>query len=149
MILGVLQSAYDSPRDGYSIYPLSIADLNALGKHLNEKKGQDDLLNRGILDIMDKISQLEGLGEDEDMEDVAVHSNNVRNNFFDSKKRLEDIIPNVLLSTDRVLEPEIPPRKRAKVMRGDASGEKIIEPGEVPKGKSNNETGKKPRRKSK
>jgi hypothetical protein len=59
VILGVLQSVYSSPNDGYRIYPLSIADVNALGKHLNKEKGQDDPLNRAILEILENLSDLE------------------------------------------------------------------------------------------
>ena len=34
--LGVLQITYSSPRDGYKIYALSIADVDNLGKHLQK-----------------------------------------------------------------------------------------------------------------
>src|SRR6056297_2803836 len=49
------------------IYPktLSVSDLNALGKHLDKEKGQEDSLNRVILDVLEKISQLEGLHPDD------------------------------------------------------------------------------------
>ena len=45
------------------------------------------------------------------MEEVAIHSSAVRNAFFDDRKKMEDVIPPVLLVTldDRV---EISPRKR-------------------------------------
>ena len=112
VILGVLQSNYSSPRDGYRIYPLSISDLNALGKHLDKEKGQDDALNRTILDILDKISQLEGVGTDPDMEEVAIHAAAIRNAFFDDKKRMEDVIPPVLLVKASYHEKEVAPRKR-------------------------------------
>src|SRR5262249_42259959 len=59
VILGVLQSVYSSARDGYRIYPLTIADSNALGKHLDKNKGQDDPLNRAILEVLEKIAELE------------------------------------------------------------------------------------------
>lgn len=114
IILGVFQAAYSNPLDGYKIYPPTIADVNSLGKHLIEEKGQDDLLNRSILDILDKISELEGQNINEDMEDLAVHAHNIRNNFFDSTKRLVDIIPDVLLKTERNLDPEVNPGKRMK-----------------------------------
>lgn len=120
IILGVFQAAYNSPLDGYQIYPPTIADINSLGKHLIEEKGQDDLLNRSILDILDKISELEGQNIDEDMEDLAVHAHNIRNNFFDSKKRLVDIIPSVLLKTEQNLDPEVDPRKRSPLKQGKA-----------------------------
>ncbi len=112
VILGVLQSNYSSPRDGYRIYPLSISDLNALGKHLDKEKGQDDALNRTILDILDKISQLEGVGTDPEMEEVAIHASAIRNAFFDDRKRMEDVIPPVLLVKASYHEKEVAPRKR-------------------------------------
>ena len=118
IILGVFQATYSNPLDGYKIYPPTISDINSLGKHLIEEKGQDDLLNRSILDVLDKISDLEGQNIDEEMEDLAVHAHNIRNNFFDSTKRLQDVIPVVLLRTEPKLDPEIDPRKRA-ALQGD------------------------------
>jgi len=111
IILGVFQATYSNPLDGYNIYPPSIADINGLGKHLIEKKGQDDLLNRSILDILDKTSELEGQNINESMEDLAVHAHNIRNNFYDTTKRLVDVIPDVLLRTEVNLDKEIVPRK--------------------------------------
>jgi len=111
IILGVFQATYSNPLDGYNIYPPTIADVNSLGKHLIEEKGQDDLLNRSILDMLDKLSELEGVGKDEDMEDLAVHAHNIRNNFFDTTKRLVDIIPDVLLKREPHLDQELEPRK--------------------------------------
>lgn len=113
VILGVLQSVYSSPRDGYRIYPLTIANLNAMGKHLDKEKGQDDPLNRIILEIMDKISDLEDSGN-ADMEEIAIHASNIRNAFFDNRKKMEDVIPPVLLVTIDGRK-EIAPRKREKV----------------------------------
>lgn len=113
VILGVLQSVYSSARDGYRIYPLSIADVNALGKHLDKETGQDDPLNRVILEILDKLSELEASGHSE-MEEVAIHTANVRQAYFDDRKSMEDVIPPVLLVTldDRA---EIPPRRTVNV----------------------------------
>ena len=98
VILGVLQSVYSSPKDGYRIYPLSIADLNALGKHLKKENGQDDSLNRVILEILDNLSELEGQGNT-DQEEVAIQASAIRNAFFDNRKQMEDVIPPVLLVT--------------------------------------------------
>ena len=113
VILGVLQSVYSSPREGYRIYPLTIANLNAMGKHLDKERGQDDPLNRIILEILEKLSDLEDIGKP-DMEEVALHSGNIRNAFFDNRKSMDDVIPPVLLvSFDE--RKEIQPRKREKV----------------------------------
>jgi len=113
VILGVLQSVYSSPREGYSIYPLTIANLNALGKHLDKEVGQDDPLNRVILEILDKLGDLQS-DQDREMEDVAIHAASIRQAFFDDRRKMEDVIPPVLLVTldDRV---EMPPR-RTKVV---------------------------------
>ncbi len=113
VILGVLQSVYSSPKDGYNIYPLTIANLNAMGKHLDKKKGQDDPLNRIILEILDKISELEDSGKP-DMEEKAIHASDIRNAFFDNRKNLEDVIPPVLLVTVDGRK-ETQPRKRQEM----------------------------------
>jgi len=113
VILGVLQSVYSSPKDGYRIYPITIQDTNALGKHLDKEKGQDDPLNRAILEVLEKLSELEA-ADNTEMEEVAIHASAIRNAFFDDKKKMEDVIPPVLLvtMTDRN---EVPPRKRVTV----------------------------------
>jgi hypothetical protein len=113
VILGVLQSVYSSPNDGYRIYPLSIADVNALGKHLIKENGQDDPLNRAILEILAQLSELES-SEIPDIEEVAIHASSIRNAFFDNRREMDDVIPPVLLVTvdDRR---EVPPRQVARV----------------------------------
>ena len=124
VILGVLQSVYSSPRDGYRIYPLSIADANAIGKHLDKEKGQDDPLNRAILEVLEKISDLEDAGNTE-MDEVAIHGAAIRNAFFDDHKRMEDVIPPVLLVTvtDRK---EISPRRLAHVVNEKPSKPTVV-----------------------
>jgi hypothetical protein len=107
--LGVLQNAYSSPRDGYRIYPLSIADVDNLGKHLEKEAGQHDPRNRCILDILEKIGMLEGLQLDDKVEEVARQALRIRGNFFDNTKLLEDCIPQVLLVRGDYLQEEVPP----------------------------------------
>jgi hypothetical protein len=110
VILGVLQSVYSSARDGYRIYALTIADANSLGKHLDKSKGQDDPLNRAILEVLEKIADLEDAG-DAELEEVAMHASAIRNAFFDDRKKMEDVIPPVLLVTlDN--RKEVAPRKQ-------------------------------------
>lgn len=113
VILGVLQSVYGSPTDGYRIYPPRIADVNAISKHLIKRNGQEDTLNRVILKILDRIASLEGKG-DTNMEEIAIHASAVRNAFFDNRKNMEDVLPAVLLARkDR--RDEIAPRKIVKL----------------------------------
>jgi len=111
IVLGVLQNAYSSPKDGYKIYPLSIADVDNLGKHLEQDKSQDDPQNRCILDILEKVGQLEGLQWDESMEDVSRQAMQIRGNFFDNTKMLEDCIPQVLMVRGNYIEAEMPPNE--------------------------------------
>lgn len=111
IVLGVLQNSYSSPKDGYKIYPLSIADMNNLGKHLEQDKEQNDPQNRCILDILERIGSLEGLQWDESMEEVARQAMRIRGHFFDNTKMLEDCIPQVLMVRGNYLEEELPPRE--------------------------------------
>jgi hypothetical protein len=110
IVLGVLQNAYSSPRDGYKIYKLGIADVDNLGKHLEKDKGQKDERNRCILDILDRVGTLEGLRWDESMEQVARQAIRIRGNFFDNTKMLEECIPQVLLVRGDYRQDEISPR---------------------------------------
>jgi hypothetical protein len=111
IVLGVLQNAYSSPRDGYKIYKLSIADVDNLGKHLEKEKGQNDERNRCMLDILDRVSSLEGLRLDDAMEPVARQAHKIRSNFFDNTKMLEDCIPQVLLVRGDYRQDEVAPRQ--------------------------------------
>ena len=88
---------------------MTIADTNAIGKHLNKAKGQDDPLNRAILEVLEKIADLEDSG-DAQMEEVAIHAAAIRNAFFDDNKRIENVIPPVLLVSVKDRE-EIAPRR--------------------------------------
>jgi hypothetical protein len=111
IVLGVLQNTYSSPRDGYKIYHLSVADVDNLGKHLEKEKGQNDPRNRCLLDILDRIGSLEGLRWDESMEQVARQALKIRSNFFDNTKALEDCIPQVLLVRGDYRQEETAPRE--------------------------------------
>ena len=111
IVLGVLQSTYSSPKDGYKIYPLTVADVDNLGKHLEKAKGQNDPRNRCILDILDRIGSLEGLYWDNSIEQVARQALHIRSNFFDNTKILEDCIPQVLLVQGDYSQDEIAPRR--------------------------------------
>jgi len=111
IVLGVLQNTYSSPKDGYKIYPLSVADVDNLGKHLEKNKGQGEPRNRCVLDILDRIGSLEGLFWDDSMEQVARQAHKIRSNFFDNTKLLEDCIPQVLLVRGDYSQDEVPPRR--------------------------------------
>ncbi len=148
VILGVLQTTYNVPEDGFKIYRLSISDLNSLGKHLDEEVGQEDSLNRVILDILDKVSMLKGRlgsegleGVDRDKEELAIHAKEIMNFFFDDTKRLNQVIPQVLLIRKDFRNTEISPRdevrfEESKLFQQESSGEEPYseEEGEVEAG---------------
>ena len=108
IVLGALQAAYSYAKDGYKIHKVSINDVNNLGKHLNKEKGQDESVNRAILDILDRLASLEGQGDDE-MELVARQCNIIRGNYFDKRRKMEDAIPQVLLVKSDYLVKEVLP----------------------------------------
>ncbi len=111
VILGYLENTYNTPINGYKIYSPSLFDINHLCKYLNKEKGNDDLFNKSILNILDKISNLENQSTDEKMETLAIYAHNIRNTFFDSAKKLEEIIPIILFKIETNISSEVQPRK--------------------------------------
>ena len=77
-------------------------------------------MNRAILEVLEKIANLEDAG-DAQMEEVAIHAAAIRNAFFDDRKRMEDVIPPVLLVTFKDRE-EVPPRRTSTAVRGVPRG---------------------------
>jgi hypothetical protein len=108
IVLGALQAAYSYAKDGYKIHIVTINDVNNLGKHLNKEKGQDDAVNRAILDILDRLASLEGQG-DAEMELLSRQSNVIRGHYFDQRRKMEDAIPQVLLVKSDYLVKEVLP----------------------------------------
>jgi hypothetical protein len=108
IVLGSLQAAYSYAKDGYRIHKVAINDVNNLGKHLNKEKGQDESVNRAILDILDRLASLEGQG-DAEMELLARQCNVIRGNYFDKRRKMEDAIPQVLLVKSDYLVKEVLP----------------------------------------
>ncbi len=108
IVLGALQAAYSYAKDGYRIHPVTINDVNNLGKHLNKEKGQDEPVNRAILDLLDRLASLEGQGDSE-MELLARQCNVIRGNYFDKRRKMEDAIPQVLLVKSDYLVKEVLP----------------------------------------
>ena len=117
--LGIVETAYYDPDDGYEIYPLRIADLNTIGKYLDKKKDQYEVNNALILKILDRISSIGNYNKSQPKIIVSRHAFDIRFAYFDSKKELEDVIPQVLLfhktRNEKSVEPspgrESPPAK--------------------------------------
>lgn len=101
-LLGIIQVAYKTSKFGYYLYPLSISDAYSIGKYLDKRSDQDNRINRLILDILFDIYKLGIESEGKEAKKVAIVANSIRMSYFDHKKELSDIIPDVLLlSTER------------------------------------------------
>jgi hypothetical protein len=90
---------------------VSINDVNNLGKHLNKELGQDDPNNRVILNILDRLGSLAGTTEKPEIEQMARQANSIRTFFFDKRKKMEEIIPQVLLVKSDYIAKEVAPEK--------------------------------------
>lgn len=112
IIYGLLTLCYEVPEEGYRLYPLTVSDINNLGKHLDKSKDQMDPLNRIVLSTLDRIA---GLIEPQkpmpsrEVQDVALQANNIRGKFLDMTKRLNEAIPDILLERGDWTKTEIPP----------------------------------------
>jgi hypothetical protein len=101
IIYGLLAVCYGIPEEGYRIFPLTVTDVNNLGKHLDKSKDQMDSLNRAVLTLLDKIASLiepQKPMPSNEIKDVALQANNIRGKFLDMTKTLNEAIPDVLLS---------------------------------------------------
>lgn len=112
IIYGLLTLCYEVPEEGYRLYPLTVSDINNLGKHLDKSKDQMEPLNRIVLSTLDRIA---GLIEPQkpmpsrEVQDVALQANNIRGKFLDMTKRLNEAIPDILLERGDWTQKEIPP----------------------------------------
>ena len=100
IIYGLLTLCYGVPEEGYRIYPVTVNDVNNLGKHLDKTKDQMDPLNRVVLSVLDRIASL--IEPQKPMpsvaiQDVALQANNIRGKFLDMTKKLNEAIPDILL----------------------------------------------------
>lgn len=100
IIYGLLTVCYKDPDEGYRLYPLTVSDINNLGKHLDKGQGQMEPLNRIVLSVLDEVA---GLIEPQkpmpprEVQDVALQANNIRGKFLDQTKKLSEAIPDLLL----------------------------------------------------
>jgi hypothetical protein len=112
IIYGLLTLCYEVPEEGYRLYPLTVSDINNLGKHLDKTKDQMEPLNRIVLTTLDRIA---GLIEPQkpmpsrEVQDVALQANNIRGKFLDMTKRMNEVIPDILLERGDWTKTEVPP----------------------------------------
>lgn len=105
VFLGFLSKVYASPQEGYQLYPPSIADINALGKLLDEAEDQEYPLNRIVLDCLACIQDLDKPHEtDIEKKNLAAQAGRIRSDFFDAKRRLVQSITEVIL--EKAKEPK-------------------------------------------
>ena len=112
IIYGLLSLCYHDPEEGYRMYPLTVSDVNNLGKHLDKSKDQMDPLNRTVLNVLDEISSLiepQRPIPSAEVRDVALQANNIRGKFLDMTKRLNEAIPDILLERGDYTKNEVRP----------------------------------------
>jgi hypothetical protein len=88
--LGIIYTVYKQPASGFSYYNLSISDIQHIGKYLILKNIKIENL---VIPILESISSIPQKGNI----DVSSFSRKVIDHFYDNKKKLEDIIPSVIL----------------------------------------------------
>jgi hypothetical protein len=96
-VLGIIECAYYQPDDGYQIYRLRIADLNSLGKFLDEGRDQFDPNNDVLLSALDRITQMGAYEGNQRKHVLAKHAFDIRIAYFDNRKRCLDVIPQLLM----------------------------------------------------
>ena len=99
VIAGFFVKVYRSTEEGYALHQPSIADVNSLGKFLDESKDQEDPLNRIILDVLQYLSLLEQPHEqDPGKLEIARQASRIRSDFFDNSHSLVESMTAVTLA---------------------------------------------------
>ena len=112
VFLGFLYKVYASAEEGYLLYPVSIAEVNSLGKFLDESEDQDWPLNRGILDVLACIADLETPHETNlEKRNLAAQAGRIRSDYFDHKRSLTQSITEVILAKAKDPKFGIPPER--------------------------------------
>jgi hypothetical protein len=104
-LLGVIQNAYKTSKDGNKIYPLRMSDVYNIGKHLDKERDQLDPRNRLLLEILFDIYFVGIDSDNRGTKQIGIKANDIRMAFFDHTKRMLDAIPDVLLVKDIVRTP--------------------------------------------
>lgn len=86
--LGILVNCYKNHSNSMTIYPLSITEIYHIAKYLEKN---EDFLEALILDL------LESIGNWQSGMDISKMSHKIINNWFDSSKTLNQIIPSTIL----------------------------------------------------
>ncbi len=112
-LFGLLKVSYEIPQEGHKLYPITVTDVNNLGKHLDEKHDQSNPVNKTILGLLDRIASLHDPGgleaPDKATLDLATQANNIRGKFMDNTKDLKEAIPDNLLLREDFKKQEVAP----------------------------------------
>ncbi len=93
-LLFVFKQHYRNAAVGYKLYPLSVDELNYIGKYLDNTKSQNEKINRIILDILSNLGELNSKDtEDHKIDRIGAHANKIRSAFLDNKSTLGEAIP--------------------------------------------------------
>jgi hypothetical protein len=115
LIFGVLYRCYHSSKEGFALHPLSIENLNSIGKFLDKSKDQNDQINRFILDILSDIAEYYTHSEDdEEVNKISAHAVAIRNAFYDRRKEMNQVMPEEILQRKNYMETSISPREKKK-----------------------------------
>ena len=116
LIFGILYRNYHSAREGHALRPLTIEDVNAIGKFLDKEKDQSDPLNRFILDILADIAEYRSINnEDAAVDANASHATAIRNAFFDRRRAMTSVMPAEILVRKNYESTLVKPRKARAV----------------------------------
>jgi hypothetical protein len=98
-LLVILNQTYRTVASGLGIYPLSLNELNYIGKFLDERKPQAHKINRIILDILADLGDLTTKDTTEPAwMEVCARANKMRNAFFDNRVTMDGVIPDTMLA---------------------------------------------------
>ena len=98
-LLLILNMNYRDAFSGFMIYPLSLNELNYIGKYLDKSKPQTNKINRIILDILGDIGDLTTKDTTEPaLMEICTRANKIRNVFFDNRTPMTGIIPEPILN---------------------------------------------------
>ena len=111
MIFGVIYRCYHSAKEGHALYPLTIEDVNAVGKFLDKDKDQNDPINRFVLDILADIGEYRSINnEDPAVDKNSSHATAIRNAFFDRRRAMASVMPAEILERKNYESTLVKPR---------------------------------------
>ncbi len=115
MIFGILYRNYHSAKEGHALHPLTIEDVNAVGKFLDKSRDQNDPINRFILDILADIAEYRSINnEDPAVDKNSSHATAIRNAFFDKRRSMSSAMPSEILAKKNYSETLVKPRSTRK-----------------------------------